>query len=201
MDKFKAEMEEVFEITDLGDMSYFLGMEVHQNQHEIFIYKQKHAKEILKKFKMEECKPTTTPMNQKEKFCKEDGAEKINEELYKSMIGCLMYLTTTRPDIVHVVNLLSRFMHCANEIHLQAAKDIMRYINGTIDFGIKFKQVQNFHFHGFFYSDWVGCVDDMRSTSGYCFSFGSAFSLGALKNRILWHNPQLKQSTLLLLLL
>ena len=124
---------------------------------------------------MEECKPTATPMNQKEKFCKEDGDETINEELYKSMIGCLMYLTTTRPDIVHVVNLLSRFMHCANEIHLQAAKDIMRYINGTIDFGIKFKQVQNFHFHGFFYSDWVGCVDDMRSTSGYCFSFGSAF--------------------------
>ena len=53
---------------DLGDMSYFLGMEVHQNQHEIFIYQQKYAKEILKQFKMEECKATCTPMNQKEKF-------------------------------------------------------------------------------------------------------------------------------------
>ena len=65
MDKFKAEMEEVFEMTNLGDMSYFLRMEVHQNQHEIFICEQKYANEILKKFKMEECKPTTTPMNQK----------------------------------------------------------------------------------------------------------------------------------------
>ncbi|RVW60650.1 Copia protein [Vitis vinifera] len=127
MDKFKDEMEEVFEMTDLGDMSYFLGMEVHHNQHEIFICQQQYAKEILKKFKMEECKPTTTPMNQKEKFCKENGAEKVNKELYRSMIGCLMYLTTTRLDIVHVV--------------------------------------QNFHFHGFSDSDWVGSVDDMRSTS------------------------------------
>ena len=66
-------------------------------------------------------------------------------------------------------------MHCASEIHMQAAKRIVRYIKGTIDFGIKFKQVQNFHFHGFSDSDWAGYVDDMRSTSGYCFSFGSGF--------------------------
>ena len=99
---------------------------------------------------MEECKPTSTPMNQKEKFCKEDGVEKVNEELYKSMIGCLMYLIATRQDIVHVISLLSRYMHCASEIHLQATKRIVRYIKGTIDFDIKFKQVQNFYFHGFF---------------------------------------------------
>ena len=118
MDKFEDEMEKVFEMTDLGDISYFLGMEVHQNRHEIFICQQKYAKEILKKFKMEECKPTTTPMNQKEKFCKEDGVDKVNEEVYRSMIGCLMYLTTTWPDIVHVVSLISRYMHCSREIHL-----------------------------------------------------------------------------------
>ena len=61
-------------------------MEVHQNHHEIFICQQKYANEILKRFKMEECKPTSTPMNQKEKFFKEDGVEKVNEELYKSML-------------------------------------------------------------------------------------------------------------------
>ena len=195
MDKFKDEIEEVFEMTDLGDMSYFLGMEVHHNQHEIFICQQQYAKEILKKFKMEECKPTTTPMNQKEKFCKEDGVEKVNEELYRSMIGCLMYLIPTRPG------LLSRYMHWASEIYLQAAKRIVRYIKGTIDFGIKFKQVQNFHLHGFYDSDWAGCVDDMRSILGYCFSFGSVVISWCSKNRISWHNPQLKQSTLLLRLL
>ncbi|RVX01687.1 Retrovirus-related Pol polyprotein from transposon RE1 [Vitis vinifera] len=176
VNKFKAEMEQVFEMTDLGEMSYFLGMEVHQKQNEIFICQQKYAKEILKKFKMEECKSTSTPMNQKEKFCKEDGAEKVDEGLYRSMIGCLMYLTATRPDIMHAVSLLSRYMHCASEIHFQAAKRVIRYVKGTVDYGIKFSQVQSFNFHGFSDSDWAGCVDDMRSTSGYCFSFGSGVS-------------------------
>ena len=177
MDKFKAKMDEVFEMTDLGDMSYFLGMEVYQNQHKIFICQQKYAKKILKKYKMEECKPTTTPMNKKENFCKEYGAERVDEELYRSMIGCLMYLTTTRLDIVHVVSLLSRYMRYASEIHLQATKHVVKYIKGTIDFDIKFKQVQNFHFHGFSESDWVGYIDDMRNISGYCFNFGSSFFL------------------------
>ncbi|KAL6333170.1 hypothetical protein AAG906_028353 [Vitis piasezkii] len=185
VNKFKAEMEQVFEMTDLGEMSYFLGMEVHQKQNEIFICQQKYAKEILKKFKMEECKPTSTPMNQKEKFCKEDGAEKVDEGLYRSMIGCLMYLTATRPDIMHAVSLLSRYMHCASEIHFQAAKRVIRYVKGTVDYGIKFSQVQSFNFHGFSDSDWAGCVDDMRSTSGYCFSFGSGvFSWSSRKQEV-----------------
>ncbi|RVW24713.1 Copia protein [Vitis vinifera] len=158
VNKFKAEMEQVFEMTDL---------------------------EILKKFKMEECKPTSTPMNQKEKFCKEDGAEKVDEGLYRSMIGCLMYLTATRPDIMHVVSLLSRYMHCASEIHFQAAKRVIRYVKGTVDYGIKFSQVQSFNFHGFSNSDWAGYVDDMRSTSGYCFSFGSGvFSWSSRKQEV-----------------
>nr|CAN63433.1 hypothetical protein VITISV_033829 [Vitis vinifera] len=185
VNKFKAEMEHVFDMTDLSEMSYFLGMEVHQKQNEIFICQQKYAKEILKKFKMEECKPTSTPMNQKEKFCKEDSAKKVDEGLYRSMIGCLMYLTTTRPDIMHVVSLLSRYMHCASEIHFQATKRVIRYVKGTMDYGIKFSQVQSFNFHGFSNSDWAGCVDDMRSTSGYCFSFGSGvFSWSSRKQEV-----------------
>jgi len=102
----------------------------------------KYAKEILKKFLMEQCKVVSTPMNQKEKFSKEDGADKIDEGYYRSLIGCLMYLTATRPDILFAVSLLSRFMHCASEMHLIVAKRILRYIKGTIDFGVKFKKCQ-----------------------------------------------------------
>ena len=173
IDKFKKEMEDVFEMTDIGMMSFFLGMEIQQKQNEVFICQQKYAKEVLKKFNMEGCKSTATPMNQKEKFCKEDGAEKVDEELYRSLIGCLMYLTATRPDIKQVVSLLSRYMHCACEIHFQAAKRILRYVKGTVDYGIRFSQDKNFNFRGFSDSDWAGCADDMRSTSGYCFTFGS----------------------------
>ncbi|XP_028062238.1 uncharacterized protein LOC114265618 [Camellia sinensis] len=173
IDKFKEEMKDVFEMTDLRRMTFFLGMQVHQKQNEIFLCLHKYATEILKKFSMEECKPTATPMNQKEKFCKEDGAEKVDERPYRSLIGCLMYLTTTRSDIIHAVSSLSRYMHCDSEIHFQAGKTILRYLKGTIDYGIRFSQVKNFSLHGYSDSDWAGCVDDMRSTSGYCFNFGS----------------------------
>jgi hypothetical protein len=184
--KFKAEMMKVFEMTDLGEMSYFLGMEVQQNQHGIFICQQKYAKEILKKFKMEECKSMTTPMNVKEKFCKDDGADKVDEAIYRSLIGCLMYLTATRPDIMHVVSLLSRFMHCASEVHFKAAKRVMRYIKGTLSYGIQFSCIENFNLQGYADSDWAGSCDDMKSTSRYCFSFGSGiFSWCSKKQEVI----------------
>ena len=171
--KFKERIKDAFEITDLGKMTFFLSMQVQQKHNEIFVYRQKYAKKVLRKFNMEECKPTATPMNQKEIFCKEDEAERVDERLYKSLIGCLMYLTTTRPDIMYVVSLLSRYMHCASKIHFQAAKKILRYVKGTIDYGIRFSQVKSFNPLGYYDSDWAGCVDDMRSTSGYCFTLGS----------------------------
>jgi len=79
VEKFKQEMMEVFEMTDLGLMTFFLGMEIMQDEHEVFICQKKYAKEILKKFKLEECKEMSTPMNQKEKLCKEDGTDKIDQ--------------------------------------------------------------------------------------------------------------------------
>ena len=90
----------------------------------------------MKKFKMEECKSMTTPINLKKKLCKEDGANKVDEAIYRSLIGYLMYLTTTRPDIMHVVSLLSRFMHCASEVHFKAANRVVRYIKVTLSYNI-----------------------------------------------------------------
>lgn len=86
-----------------------------------------------------------------------------------------MYLIATRPDILFVVSLLSRFMHCASEMHLRAAKRILRYIKGIVDYGVKFEKCKELMLHGFSDSDWVGSNDDMKSTSGYCFSIGSGF--------------------------
>ena len=173
IDEFKLEMMKVLEMTDLGLMTYFLGMEIKQSQDEVFVCQKKYAKEILKKFHMEDCKSMSTPMNQKEKLSKEDGTEKVDEAHFRSLIGSLMYLSATRPDILIAVSILSRFMHCASEIHLKAAKRVVRYINGTINFGIKFKKSKEFKLFGFSDSNWAGSIDDMKSTSGYCFSFGS----------------------------
>ena len=142
--QFKDDMLQVFEMTDLGEMTYFLGMEVKQNDGEIFISQKKYAKEILKKFSMENCKGTNTPMCQKEKLCKDDVSEQVDETLYKSLIGCLMYLTATRPDILYAISILSRFMNYAKESHLKGAKKVLRYVKGTLNCGIKFSQSQDF---------------------------------------------------------
>ena len=107
-------------------------------------------------------------------MCKEDGADKVDEGYFRSLIGCLMYLTATRPDILNAVSILSRFMHNASELHLRAAKRIIRYVKGTSDFGVKFTWSKEFKLVGFSDSDWGGSIDDMRSTSGYYFTLGSS---------------------------
>ena len=164
----------------------FLGMEVKQDHDGVFISQKKYAKEILKKFHMEDYKNTSTPMNQKEKICKDDRVEKVDESQYKSLIGCLMYLTATRPNIMFAISLLSRFMHCANEVHFQAAKRIVRYIKGTTNYGIKYSYCQNFMLHGYSDSDWASSIDDMRSTIGFCFSFKSRiFSWSSKKQDVI----------------
>lgn len=173
VEEFKQEMMKVFEMTGLGLMTFFLGMEIKQAEHEVFICQKKYAKEILNKFKLEECKEIRTPMNQKEKLCKEDGADKVDDGYFRSLIGCLMYLTATRPAILNAVSIMSRFMHCASELHLKAAKRVIRYVKGTSDFGVKFTRSKEFKLVGFSDSDWGGSIDDMRSTSGYCFTLGS----------------------------
>ncbi|GAA0169340.1 transmembrane signal receptor [Lithospermum erythrorhizon] len=96
---FMEDMMQVFEMTDLREMSYFLGIEIKRRQNEVFICQEKYAKELLKKFNMENYKIMKTPMCQKEKLCQDDGSEKVDESHYRSLIECLMYLTTTRPDI------------------------------------------------------------------------------------------------------
>jgi len=194
--EFKLNMMQVFEMTNLGLMSFFLGMEIMQNREEIFICQKKYSKEILKKFQMDNCKPTATPMNQKDKFNKEDDTARADEEKFRSWIGCLMYLTATRPNILHATSILSRLMHCPTKIHMRAAKRILRYIKGTCSFGVKFLKCQDLKLHGFSDSDWGGSIDDMKSTSGFCFNLGSAIFSWSLRSKISWLNLLQRQSSL-----
>ncbi|XP_024626555.1 uncharacterized mitochondrial protein AtMg00810-like [Medicago truncatula] len=154
-------------MSDLGEMSYFLVIEVEQKNGDIFICQRKYANEMLKKFNMENRKSMSTPMCPKERLCK-DVEEQVDETLYQSLIGCLMYLTTTRSDILYDVNVLSRFMNCAKESLFKGAKRVLRYVKGTLNFGIKLCRSENFKLRGYSDSDW-----DMKSTSGYCFSYGT----------------------------
>lgn len=120
---------------------------------------------------MENCKIVSTPMLHKLKLCKDDGIEKVDETNFRSLVGFVMYLTP-RFDILHVVSVILRFLHCASEVHLQVAKNVLKYIKETLDYDVLFYFNQEFNFHGFFDCDWGGSLDDMKNTSSYCFAFG-----------------------------
>lgn len=183
--KLKVGLMKQFEMTDLGRMSYFLGMEIQQKEGEIFICQRKYIREVLKRFEMGECKTVTTPVNQKEKLSKSNVQDSEHENEYRSLVGCLMYLTATRPDIQYAVSILSRFLHCAAKEHLTAAKRVLRYLKGTQSYGVKFKAVPEMKLVGFVDSDWGGSVEDMKSTTGFCFSLGSGcFSWSSKKQEV-----------------
>ncbi|XP_052888074.1 secreted RxLR effector protein 161-like [Gossypium arboreum] len=128
---------------------------------------------ILNKFSMQNCKATSTPIAIGEKLSSHGNFEQVNESVYRSSVGCLFYLTATRPDIMFAVSLLSRFMHCCNEKYFQAAKRVLRYIKGTLSHGMLFNKAESLKLFGYTGSDWGGSIDDMKSTSGYVFTLGS----------------------------
>ncbi|XP_059663652.1 secreted RxLR effector protein 161-like [Cornus florida] len=129
------------------------------------------------------CKSVCTPLVVNEKLMKEDGSKEADSSLYRSLVGSLLYLTASRPDIMYATSLLSRFMHNPSQIHVGAAKRVLRYRQGTLDFGILYEKNVDAKLFGFCDSDWAGFVDDMRSTSGYAFSLGSGVFSWASKKQ------------------
>ena len=173
IENFKSVMKEEFEMTDMGLLRYFLGIEVDQNKNGIFISQAKYVNEVLSRFNMQDSKATITPTVMGLKISKEDSSKHFDPSVYKSIVGSLMYLTATRPDIMYAVSLISRFMEKPKETHWQAAKRIMRYVKGTKWYGIFYTVSECSDLVGYTDSDWAGSVDDRKSTSGYIFHIGS----------------------------
>ncbi|KAK4399642.1 Retrovirus-related Pol polyprotein from transposon RE2 [Sesamum angolense] len=154
---FKEDMMKTFEMSDLGLMHFFLGIEINQEKEGIFICQRKYTETLLKKFKMESCKTVTTPLVTGEKYQKEDGSQKVDGSMYRSLIGSLLYLTATRPDIMFVRPSISE----SEPSTLCSSKKNSKILT----------------------SDWAGSVDDMKSTSGYTFSLGSGIFSWASKKQ------------------
>nr|XP_028946832.1 uncharacterized protein LOC114820387 [Malus domestica] len=129
------------------------------------------------------CKPVATPLVVNEKFQREDGSCDADESVYRSLVRSLLYLTATRPDIMYVASLLSRFMHKPTYIHYGVAKRILRYIQGRLDFGIMYERNVEPKLYGFCNSDWGGSVDNLKSTSGYTFTLGTGVFFWASKKQ------------------
>jgi hypothetical protein len=131
IEEFKSIMKDEFEMNDLGLTRYFLGVEVYQSETSICISQSKYAHEILKMFNMINSKVAPTLVLTRFKLSKEDKRSKVDPTLFKRLVGILMYITTTRPDIMYGVSLISSFMETPKESHWKEEKRILGYVNGT----------------------------------------------------------------------
>lgn len=138
---FKRSMVQEFEMTDIGLMAHFLGIEVAQRKDGIFISQSGYAKEILKRYEMENCNPVNTPVDSGVELRKGLKAGDVDPTYFKSLVGSLCYLTCTRPDILYGVGLISRYMETPDQSHLYVEKRILRYIKGTVDDGYSINQL------------------------------------------------------------
>ncbi|XP_052477160.1 uncharacterized mitochondrial protein AtMg00810-like [Gossypium raimondii] len=133
-----------FEMTNVGLMSYCLGLEVKQTDDGIFISQESYAKHVLKKFKKLDSNPVETPIECEVKLSKFDDGIKKDSTLFKSLVGSLRYLTCTRPDILFVVGVMSRYMEAPTSTHRKIAKRILRYLKGTTGFGLFYSSSHDF---------------------------------------------------------
>ncbi|XP_020423899.1 uncharacterized protein LOC109950223 [Prunus persica] len=123
---------------------------------------------------MEGYNSVQNPIVPETKLIKDEGGEKVDSTYFKQIVGSLMYLTTTRPDPMFAVNLISRYMESPTELHFQAAKRVLRYLKGTTDLGLFYKRKVGAKLMGFSDNDYVGDLNDRKSTSGYVFLLSSA---------------------------
>ncbi|KAK6149031.1 hypothetical protein DH2020_016556 [Rehmannia glutinosa] len=121
---------------------------------------------------MDHCKPCPTPCIPSVKLSLQDNTDFDQPHLYRSTVGALQYLAMTRPDISFSVNKLSQFLHAPTSNHWKACKRVLRYLSGTMDFGIAFKSASRLHLEGYADANWASCIDDRKSTSGYCVFLG-----------------------------
>ena len=128
---------------------------------------------MLKKFEMEDCKPVSTPMITSCKLSKDDESKEVDQKLYSSMIGSLLYVTTSRPDVMQAVGLVARFQANPKEGHVLAIKRIFRYLKGTTEFGLWYPKGNELTLVVYIDVDWEGSIDDRKSTSGPALYLGN----------------------------
>ncbi|KAL1222467.1 Retrovirus-related Pol polyprotein from transposon RE1 [Cardamine amara subsp. amara] len=165
-----------------GELTYFLGLQVKQSDDGIFVTQNTYAKNLVVRFGMDKSKDAKTPMGVNEKLSKDESGESVDEKLYRGMIGSLLYLIASRPDICMAVGVCARYQAKPKMSHLLAVKRIIKYVKGTVNLGIYFTKDTTKELMGFCDADWAGSLDDRRSTSGRCFFMGN--------NLISWHSKK-----------
>ncbi|GJZ14263.1 putative ribonuclease H-like domain-containing protein [Tanacetum coccineum] len=170
---FKQIMHKRFQMSSIGELTFFLGLQVKQKEDGIFISQDKYVGEILKKFGFSSIRTASTPMETNKALTKDEDGEDVDVHLYRSMIGSLMYLTSSRPDIMFSVCACSRFQVQPKVSHLNAVKRIFRYLKGRPNLGLWYPKDSPFILEAFSDSDYAGASLDRKSTTGGCQFLGS----------------------------
>jgi hypothetical protein len=172
--KFAETMSREFEMSMMGELNFFLGLQIKQCKQGTFVHQTKYTKDLLKKFDMSDAKPLASPMATSIVLDLDEDGEEVDQREYRSMIGSLLYLTVTRPDIHFVVCLCARFQASPRHLHRQAVKRILRYLKHTLEFGLWFSASSSLSLRGFSDADFAGCRIDRKSTSGTCHFLGTS---------------------------
>ncbi|GJS74204.1 retrovirus-related pol polyprotein from transposon TNT 1-94 [Tanacetum coccineum] len=167
-DEFAKIMHDEFEMSMMGELNFFLGLQIKQMEDGIFFNQSKYIKEMLKKFGLEDSKPMKTPMSSDTKLMKDEECESVDSTKYRGMIGSLLYLMASRPNIMFSVCLCTRFQEAPETSHLEAVKRIFRYIKGTTNLGLWYPKGTGIETVVYAESDHAGDYVDQKSTSGIC---------------------------------
>src|SRR3954469_16813332 len=170
---FKEEMKAAFQMSDLGLLSFYLGIEVHQDASGITLRQTAYAKRVVELAGLTDCHPALSPMEERLKLSRNSTTEEVDATQYRRLVGSLRYLSHTRPDLAFSVGYVSRFMQRPTTEHQQAVKRIIRYVAGTLDHGLHYPRCPGAtHFVGYSDSDHAGDIDTSKSTSGILFFLG-----------------------------
>lgn len=174
--QISSQLHSVFALKQLGKLDYFLGIEVHtQPNGNLLLTQSKYIRDLLTKTNMQDAKPISSPMVSGLKLSKEGSDLLPDPSLYRSVVGALQYATIMRTEISYAVNKVCQFMSRPLESHWNAVKCILRYLKGTVNFGLQFRPIQTSDpalLRAFCDADWASDSDDCRSTSGVAIYYG-----------------------------
>jgi hypothetical protein len=176
-------MTQKFEMSMMGELKYFLGFQVKQLQEGTFISQTKYIQDILTKFGMKDAKLIKTPMGTNRHLDLDTRGKSVDQKVYRSMIGSLLYLCASRPDIMLSVCMCARFQADPKKVHLRDVKRILRYLVYTPKFGLWYPRGSTFDLIGYTDADWAGCKINRKSTSGTCQFFGRSLVSWASKKQ------------------
>ncbi|KAK6164186.1 hypothetical protein DH2020_001050 [Rehmannia glutinosa] len=173
IEKLKKELGKSFAMKDLGPAKQILGLQVKQLKDGTFISQTKYTRDLIKKFGMEEKSSVKIPMNTSVKMDMDADGKVVDETRYRALIGSLLYLTASMPDITFAVGVCARFQFAPKESHMTGAKRILRYMKGCQEVGLWYPKEGGFKLIGYSDSDYAGCRVDKKSTSGTCQMLGN----------------------------